>query len=159
MSWRKLEIEAPELARPGRDRLERAGLALLGTLRRDGSPRISPVEPHFARGHLLFAAMTRSAKERDLRRDPRCALHSIVADPEGADGELKLYGRAEEVEDELRDAARLSVVGGAPAGGRTRHVTRDHTGRLRHVEHRVRPHDVKTWSPDRGYAEDERPYP
>jgi hypothetical protein len=99
MNWRQLEAAAPELARPGRERLERAGIALLGTLRRDGSPRVSPVEPHFAEDELLFGVMSWSGKAHDLRRDPRCALHSAVCDPENPEGELKLYGRAREVED------------------------------------------------------------
>jgi hypothetical protein len=102
----EFERAAREIARPGRERLEAARLGLLGTLRRDGSPRISPVEPHVAEGHLLFAAMAWTAKAHDLARDPRCVVHSVVSDPDGADGELKLYGRAEAVEDDdLRDAA------------------------------------------------------
>jgi hypothetical protein len=103
--WMEFERAAREIARPGRERLEAARLGLLGTLRRDGSPRISPVEPHVAEGHLLFAAMAWTAKAHDLDRDPRCVLHSVVSDPDGADGELKLYGRAEAVEHQLRDAA------------------------------------------------------
>jgi hypothetical protein len=106
MTWGELESAAPELARLGRQRLEQAGIALLGTLRRDGSPRINPVEPHVAQGHLLFAAMAGSTKARDLARDPRCTLHSTVSDPDGSEGEFKLYGRADEIRArELRNAA------------------------------------------------------
>jgi hypothetical protein len=79
---------------------------LLGTLRKDGSPRISPVEPYLSQGELLFGAMTWSLKARDLVRDPRCVLHSAVTDPDGGDGELKLYGRAVVAEDELREGCR-----------------------------------------------------
>ena len=85
-SWGELEREAPELARLGRERLERFGLALLGTVRSDGSPRISPVEAHIAEGELLFATMRRSAKLRDLEHDPRCMLHSVVASPDSGEG-------------------------------------------------------------------------
>lgn len=98
MIWREFAAAAPTLAQVGRDRFERAGLAIIATLRGDGSPRISPIEPHVALGHLLFAAMP-SAKRRDLFRDPRCALHSLITDPNGAEGEFKLYGRAVLVED------------------------------------------------------------
>ena len=52
-SWQDLEQGAPGIARPGRARLDQARVVLLGTLRRDGSPRISPVEPHFV--HLSWA--------------------------------------------------------------------------------------------------------
>jgi hypothetical protein len=42
VTWGALEAAAPEIARLGRERLHAAGVALLGTLRRDGSPRITP---------------------------------------------------------------------------------------------------------------------
>jgi hypothetical protein len=100
MFWREFEAAAPELARLGKERLERTGVALLGTVTRDGSPRISPVEPFFYGGHLLLGLMGWSAKARDLRRDERFALHSSVSDPGGSEGEFKLYGRAIEVADE-----------------------------------------------------------
>jgi Pyridoxamine 5'-phosphate oxidase len=105
MTWRDLENEAPDIARRGRGRFEEVGVALLGTLRRDGSPRVSPVEPRLVEGHLVFGVMPWSGKARDLARDSRCALHSAVCDPDNPAGELKLYGRAREVEDpELRAA-------------------------------------------------------
>jgi Pyridoxamine 5'-phosphate oxidase len=72
MTWHDLEAGAPEIARLGRERLEQAGIALLATLRKDGSPRINPVEPHIVDGQLVFAAMRRTTKARDLSRDPRC---------------------------------------------------------------------------------------
>ena len=46
--WQDLELDAPEIARLGMDRINAAHIALLGTLRRDGSHRISPIEPYFA---------------------------------------------------------------------------------------------------------------
>jgi hypothetical protein len=70
-SWPDVELAAPELARRGMARLKSAGVALLGTLRRDGSPRISPVDAHFTEGQLLIGAVAASAKTGDLRRDPR----------------------------------------------------------------------------------------
>lgn len=92
--WRDLELGAPEIARLGLGRLNAVRLALLGTLRRDGSPRISPVEPQIAGGQLLIGAMTWSAKAADLQRDPRYVLHSVVSDPDSGAGELKLHGSA-----------------------------------------------------------------
>ena len=93
MSWSTLEAGAPELAEEGRARLERTRVALLGTLRKDGSPRISPVEPFVLAGELVFTVMA-SPKWDDLRRDARCVLHSSVSDINGTEGELKVYGRA-----------------------------------------------------------------
>jgi hypothetical protein len=106
MTWRELEAAAPEIARRGRERLDAARVAMLGTLRRDGSPRISPVEPYFAEDQLLFGAMAWSLKTRDLRRDPRCVLHSAVTAPDAGETELKLYGRAVEADERTRAACR-----------------------------------------------------
>ena len=106
MIWRDFEAAAPEIARLGKERLDRARVALLGTLRKDGSPRISPVEPFLTRGHLIFGAMSWSLKTRDLQRDPRCVLHSAISTPDSGEGELKLYGRATEVDDRrIRDGS------------------------------------------------------
>ena len=100
--WQDVALEAPELARLGLARLDAVHLALLGTLRRDGSPRISPVEPLIAGGQLLIGAMTWSAKVADLQRDPRCVLHSVVSDPDSGAGELKLHGSAFVADPDLR---------------------------------------------------------
>lgn len=102
MIWSEFERAAPDLAAYGRERLERTRVALIATLRPDGSPRISPIEPVFAKGHLLLGVM-RSAKERDLERDPRCALHSSVSDVEGSEGEFKIHGRAVRVDETVRE--------------------------------------------------------
>ena len=104
MTWRELELAAPEIAEQGKTRLDETRVALLATLRRDGSPRISPIEPFFAEGHLLFGAMAWTLKARDLERDPRCTLHSAITGPNEGEPELKLYGRAIEADDVLRAA-------------------------------------------------------
>ena len=104
MRWSQFEAAAPELAAAGRARIEATHVALLGTLRADGSPRISPVEPYLVSGELIFGVM-KSAKAADLARDPRCAVHSTVSKPDGSEGEFKLFGKAVEVMDqELRSA-------------------------------------------------------
>jgi Pyridoxamine 5'-phosphate oxidase len=89
-SWQDLELGAPEIARLGRDRINAVRVALLGTVRRDGSPRISPIEPYFARGELLVGAMAWSTKAADLLRDPRFALHSAVTGPDSGEGEAQV---------------------------------------------------------------------
>jgi Pyridoxamine 5'-phosphate oxidase len=80
-----MELAAPEIARLGMARLNSARVAMLGTLRRDGSPRISPIEPYFAQAQLLIGAMAWSAKAADLRRDPRSVLHSVVTGPDSGE--------------------------------------------------------------------------
>lgn len=100
MTWREFEAAAPELAALGRERFEATGVALLGTLRADGSPRINPVEPYLAAGDLLLGLLPWSKKAHDLLRDPRCTIHSSVSDVDGTEGEFKLYGRGREVHDD-----------------------------------------------------------
>ena len=102
ISWHELETAAPAIAEPGRQRLEQSRVALLGTLRKDGSPRISPVEPYLSQGHLLFGAMSWLLKAGDLLRDPRCVLHSAITTPDSGEPELKLYGRAMEAATDIR---------------------------------------------------------
>ncbi len=93
MSWRDLEAGARDLAGAVRERLEAHGVALLGTVRADGWPRISPVEPFFLEGELVFGLMP-SPKLSDLVAEPRCVLHSAVVDGTGREAEAKLTGRA-----------------------------------------------------------------
>ena len=99
VSWRQFAAQAPELATLGEAQFTRTGLALVGTLRRDGWPRISPVEPLIAHGQLYLGMMWRSVKALDLLRDPRCVVHSTVSNRDGTEGEFKVYGRAVEVND------------------------------------------------------------
>lgn len=110
MRWEEFAAACPELAGLAHDRLARDQLVLLGTLRRDGWPRISPCEVDFAAGHLLVGMMWRSRKALDLRRDPRLAVHSVTTNKEGTDGDVKLYGRAVEItEAPLRAAFRAAI--------------------------------------------------
>jgi hypothetical protein len=99
MNWQEFSATAPELAGIGERRLTEPGVALIGTLRRDGSPRISPVEVYFVRGEPMLGMMWQSMKARDLLHDPRVVVHSATCDRNGTDGDFKLYGRAVEVGD------------------------------------------------------------
>ncbi len=110
MRWEEFGVAASELARLGRERFDRYQLCMMGTLRRDGSPRISPCEMDFASGELLLGMMWQSPKALDLLRDLRCVLHSCTTDKDGTEGDFKLYGRARDVlEPELR-AAYLAAL-------------------------------------------------
>ncbi len=83
---------------------------MLGTLRSDGSPRISPCEIDLVEGHVYLGMMWRSKKALDLLHDPRCVVHSITRDRTGTEGDVKLYGRMMEVHGpELREAYRAAV--------------------------------------------------
>jgi hypothetical protein len=108
MKWSEFEHVVPELASLGRERFTARNVMVLGTLRADGSPRISPINPFFVGGELLIGSM-RSGKVSDLKRDPRCALHSAIFDGDGSDGEFKLFGKAIEVTDPMLRAADPSA--------------------------------------------------
>ncbi len=98
--WSDFEQEAPDIARLGRESIERFGLVMLGTNRKNGFPRLSPLEgPLHLDGEIYLGMMWQSLKALDLLRDPRCTLHSMATDRFGGDGELKLYGRARDVQD------------------------------------------------------------
>ncbi len=93
MSWNQFKKAAPALARKAEQLFDKTGVILLGTVRKDGSPRISPVEPLIVGGELYLGMMWRSLKAADLLRDPRCTVHSAIRDRMAKDGEFKLHGR------------------------------------------------------------------
>jgi hypothetical protein len=107
-----LEV-VPEIAFPIRDRLASTSLAILGTLRSDGSPRLSPIEVTFFGGGLYMGMMPGSLKCVDARRDPRVCVLTPVADKDDLGGEGKLFGALREV---TQDAARLDVLRHAVEG-------------------------------------------
>ena len=59
----------------------RPGSRCWGTVRPDGSPRISPVEPYLEGGQLLIGAMAWLVRAAGLHREPRYVLHSVVTGP------------------------------------------------------------------------------
>lgn len=109
-TWDGFSAAAPETAAVFLRRLEKTGLGLLATVRADGSPRISPLEPTVSSGRLWLGSMPGSQKSKDLRRDPRCCLHSATEDTNVADGDAKLFGRAMEATDEADRRAFVAAV-------------------------------------------------
>lgn len=93
-SWQGFEQLAPELAALARERFASTGLVMLGTIRRNGWPRVTPIEYTIFDGDLVLGGMWQSKKMLDLLRDPRCAIHSTTSDKNGQQGDVKLYGRA-----------------------------------------------------------------
>ncbi len=110
LSFDALDPLAPDIAGPIRARLVATGLALLGTIRADGSPRVSPIEVSLQRGGLYLGMMPGSWKARDLVRDPRCALLTPVADRDDLAGEGKLFGRVRAITDPAETAAVLRTA-------------------------------------------------
>jgi len=110
VSWSAFASDAPELARTVQDVLKRHGFAYAGTVRRDGSPRINPVEVHVSDGRLFVVLIPRTAKAHDLDRDPRIAVQTPIASPAVPGLEVKLRARASDILDPgLRAAMAASV--------------------------------------------------
>jgi len=101
-TWNDFSLAEPELAERARSIISSTTNCVLATIRADGSPRISGIDPFFRNGQLWIGSMPDSRKGADLARDPRVALHGIpwesrkvkegAADP--GDGDVKLTGRA-----------------------------------------------------------------
>jgi hypothetical protein len=92
MRWSEVDERQPRLAEAGRRRLIEPGVVLVVTIRRDGTPRLSPVEPFVLDGELWLSMMPGSTKARDLDRDPRVLVHSVITSRDGGEGEFKIRG-------------------------------------------------------------------
>jgi hypothetical protein len=106
ITWQQFRAEAPETTAVWERRLAATGLALMATLRADGAPRISPLEPLIGDDRLWLGMMPGSTKTTDLRRDPRLCLHSATADKDVADGDAKVWGRGVLVAEDDEDSRR-----------------------------------------------------
>lgn len=109
-TWSEFSEAAPETAAVFLRRLEATGMSLMATVRRDGSPRISPLEPNISNGRVWLGSMPDSTKSKDLRRDPRLCLHSATEDKEVKDGDAKLWGNAVEVVSDVDRRAYVASV-------------------------------------------------
>ncbi|MBF6444963.1 pyridoxamine 5'-phosphate oxidase family protein [Nocardia farcinica] len=99
-TWSRFTEEAPKIASVFTRRHRATGnLCLLGTVRADGSPRISPVEPRIFDGMLVIVGMPGTTKFKDLARDPRFCLHTATADPQVREGDAKLFGQVRDLPD------------------------------------------------------------
>ena len=99
MSWHIFASAAPDLAAFAQEQLASGRVALVGTIRADGSPRISSVEPHIMDGELYLGMMWQSRKALDLLRDPRILLRNAICTSSGDEAEISLRGRAVEIHD------------------------------------------------------------
>lgn len=98
----ELTATEPDLARRALAILTSTTNAVLGTIRADGSPRLSGIDPFLADGELWIGSMPGARKADDLKRDPRMSMHGIPwesrqvkeggTDP--GEGDVKLTGRA-----------------------------------------------------------------
>jgi len=159
MNWREFEETAPQLAQVGRERFETTRVALLGTIRSDGSPRISPIEPNLVLDHLLIGMLAGSHKARDLLRDPRCTIHSAVSDVNGSEGEFKLHGRALLVTDPVLLHGEYEAWWTAPDASPSRVFSYDIESAA-HIAWDLERGEmtVRLWSPESGFESTVRRY-
>ncbi len=109
MDWGGFGLAVPRLAERVRGEVERFGFVLLGTVRRDGTPRISPVEAHFVQQHLMLVMIAGTWKVRDLERDSRVLLRTPVTNPATPECDLQLRGRVFGVDEPLRTVTADSI--------------------------------------------------
>lgn len=109
-NWAAFAAAEPGLARLVEDRFGAFTHHVLATLRKDGSPRTTGLEVRFLDGELWLGMMPHSLKALDLRRDPRFALQANPGPGTGmGGGDVRISGRADEVEDE-HDARKEAYV-------------------------------------------------
>jgi hypothetical protein len=99
-SWTEFLAQAPRIAEVFVRRHRATGnLCFLGTLRANGWPRISPMEPRIFEDRLVLIGMPNTWKFKDLLRDPRFSLHTATVDTHVGDGDAKIWGTVENVQD------------------------------------------------------------
>jgi hypothetical protein len=110
MRWDEFTEACPDIAGPAQDRFVRDELVLLGTVSKDGWPRISPCELDFAEGHLFMGMIWRSPKALDLLRGSPLVVHSVQADRHATEPDIKLSGHATDISNPaLREAFRAAI--------------------------------------------------
>lgn len=122
-TWTQFTADAPRISEIFTRRHAATGkLCMLATLRADGFPRISPMEPQIFENRLLLIGMPGTRKFEDLRRDPRLSLHTATVDTMVSDGDAKLWGTARDVADPAvfeRFAEHLFAESGMDLRGQT----------------------------------------
>jgi hypothetical protein len=145
-SWDQFEAAEPDFASRVRALMTSRKHLTMATLRSDGSPRISGTEVEFSDGQVWIGSMPGAVKARDLRRDPRVAIHGPTEDPPAGNpaawnGEAKVAGTASEV-DSSTDAHRFRIE-----------IQEAVITRLNEAGNRL---VVESWNPARGYRKLDR---
>jgi hypothetical protein len=116
--WSEIETVAPELTERVRALFDAHTHHVLGTIRADGSPRLSGSEITFFEGDVWFGSMWMARKAADLRRDPRFSIHCGTVDPPVWAGDARISGTVEEFVDEAEFRRVFGEAGGqGPAHG------------------------------------------
>lgn len=92
-TWDDFAAQAPGLAAEIRRRFESNLHHVMGTVRPDGSPRLSGTEVAITDRDVSLGMMSKSRKLADVERDPRIELHSAPLEDDLTAGDAKLAGR------------------------------------------------------------------
>ena len=156
VTWQEFTAAAPELAIAAQSRLEAAEHHVLATIRFDGSPRLNGTNVVFDGADLLVGSMPGTRRSADLRRDPRCALHTAPDLPTLPDGDVRFDCVATDVGPDRTRAvfARLAAERTADGEGTGEPLTGDlFSLGLRSVSMVQVDGDelrITVWSPDEG---------
>jgi Pyridoxamine 5'-phosphate oxidase len=118
LTWDEFAKFQPEMAKFGLKRLE-YHVMYLATVRKNGYPRLHPFTPFVASGHLFAFMEPTSPKGLDLQRNELYAMHSLVTNMNGTNGEFTIVGRARLVAD---PATRDLAVKGCPYSPKDRYI-------------------------------------
>jgi hypothetical protein len=140
-TWRDFAAEAPAVAAAATALFERFGFVFVGTIRADGSPRISAAEVHLVDGHLAFVMVAGSWKARDIQRDHRMVIQTPVTEAANPGSEFKLRGVALSADPALREAITRAVH--AKSGWRPEPS-------WRFIDVDIRAASLQSWTPEDG---------
>ena len=113
VSWNAFATAQPRLAAAIAARFAAHPHHIIATLCADGSPRLGGTNV-FITDEVRIGSMPRARRVDDLRRDPRCSLHSAPLDEAVADGDAKLDCTAMEMS--IADTKGWLASTGHPTG-------------------------------------------
>ena len=128
-SWAELAAEASEFAEVIQGRLSASEHHVLATLRADGSPRVNGTNLLFEGEDLVIGCMPGTRRAADLRRDPRCAIHTAPDLASMPDGDARIECEAQELsresvrvildrlQAEAKSSSETAEDGSAPSEG------------------------------------------
>ena len=103
--WKDFKETQPELANFGKEHFS-SDVAYLGIVRQNGYPRVHPVTPIISEENIFLFMEPTSPKGKDLIRNGKFSVHSLVTHSSGSDGEFWMRGKAQKIIDpNLRNEA------------------------------------------------------
>ncbi len=119
LSWAEFALVTPEMASFGEKRFVEHKVMYLATIRPDGYPRVHPFTPFIGSGRLFAFMEPTSPKAKDIQWNGMYAMHSLVTDWQGTNGEFQISGRAFLLTD---DASREAAVRSCPYKPNDRYI-------------------------------------